>query len=86
MTYDKNILIITVTNSYNSTLLRGKTDKVPTRKSDWNAHGFGLISVERIAQKYHGLMVIEEISGGFKIKLFLVDDENLMADAFACQT
>lgn len=74
MAYDKNILIITVINSYDGTLLRDKTGKILTRKDDQNAHGFGLVSIERIAQKYHGSMVIEETSEEFKIKLIMVDD------------
>ena len=76
MAYDKNTLIIAVINSYDGTLLRDKTGKILTRKSDQNAHGFGLVSVERIVRKYHGSMVIEETSEEFKIKLILVDDEN----------
>ena len=82
MAYDKNILIITVINSYDGTLLRDKTGKILTRKSDQNAHGFGLVSVERIVQKYHGSMVIEETSEEFKIKLLLVDDGSIVTDAF----
>lgn len=76
MEYDKNTLIITVINSYDGTLLRDKTGKTLTRKDDWNAHGFGLVSVERIVQKYHGSMVIEETAEEFKINLLLVDDGN----------
>ena len=74
MAYDKNILIITVINSYDGTLLRDKTGKILTRKDDQNAHGFGLVSIERIVQKYHGSMVIEETAEEFKIKLIMVDD------------
>ena len=73
MKYDKNILIITVINSYDGTLLRDKAGNILTRKDDQNAHGFGLVSVERIVQKYHGSMVIEETSEEFKIKLIMVE-------------
>ena len=83
MAYDKNILIITVINSYDGTLLRDKTGNILTRKSDPNSHGFGLVSVQRIVQKYHGSMVIEDTSAEFKIKLILIDDENHMADTSA---
>lgn len=75
MAYDKNILIITVINSYDGILLRDKTGKILTRKDDQNAHGFGLISIEKIVQKYHGSMVTEETSEEFKIKLIMVDDK-----------
>ena len=74
MAYDKNILIITVINSYDGTLVRDKTGKILTRKDDQNAHGFGLVSIERIVQKYHGSMVIEETAEEFKIKLIMVDE------------
>ena len=74
MVYDKNVLVITVINSYDGTLLRDKTGKILTRKDDKNAHGFGLVSIERIVQKYHGSMVIEETSEEYKIKLIMVDD------------
>lgn len=74
MAYDKNVLVITVINSYDGTLLRDKTGKILTRKDDQNAHGFGLVSIERIVQKYHGSMVIEETSEEYKIKLIMVDD------------
>ena len=73
MKYDKNILIITVINSYDGTLLRDKAGNILTRKDDQTAHGFGLVSVERIVQKYHGSMVIEETSEEFKIKLIMVE-------------
>ena len=74
MAYDKNILIITVVNSYDGTLLRDKTGKILTRKRDKSVHGFGLVSVEKIVQKYHGSMVIEDSAEEFKIKLILIDD------------
>ena len=83
MAYDKNTLIITVINSYDGTLLRDKTGNILTRKSDPNSHGFGLVSVERIVQKYHGSMVIEDTSAEFKIKLILIDDENHMTDTLS---
>ena len=84
MAYDKNILIITVINSYDGKLLRDRGGHILTRKNDSNAHGFGLVSVERIVQKYHGSMVIENTSEEFKIKLILIDNESHTTDAFAC--
>lgn len=59
MAYDKNILIVTVINSYDGKLIKDRNGKLLTRKQDKFTHGFELNSIEKIVQKYHGSVVVE---------------------------
>lgn len=70
MKYEKNYLVITVMNSFNGKLVRNGTGKIMTNKGEPENHGIGLESVRKIAEKYHGSVVIEE-KGNFKIKVVL---------------
>lgn len=73
MSYDKNILLITVINSFDGGIIRDKSGKLKTSKKDKHNHGFGLNSIEKIVHKYHGSVVIENSLSEFKIKMMLLD-------------
>lgn len=75
MAYDKNILIVTVINSYDGKLIKDKNGKFLTRKQDKFSHGFGLNSIEKIVHKYHGSVVIENSFNEFKIKFIMFDNK-----------
>lgn len=73
MRYERNILIITVINGFNGKLLKNREGKIITQKSDADVHGIGLESVRKVAEKYHGSVVIENRGKEFVIKIILVD-------------
>ena len=73
MKFEHNILIITVINAFNGVLLRNKSGKIITKKGDTRNHGIGLESVQKVANKYHGSVVIEEKYNTFIIKVTLCD-------------
>lgn len=73
MKYEVNTLIITVINAFNGDIIRNRDGKIITNKGDpWN-HGIGLESVKKVADRYHGSVVIETKSENFKIKIILCD-------------
>lgn len=73
MKYERNILIITVINTFNGVLIRNKNGKIVTKKGDFRNHGIGLESVKKVANKYRGSVVIEERNKTFIIKIILCD-------------
>lgn len=73
MRYEQNILIITVINAFNGVLYRNKNGKIITNKGDFLNHGIGLESVRKVAEKYHGSVVIEDKKNTFIIKVILCD-------------
>lgn len=73
--YNKGALIITIINNYLGCLIRDSNGKLVSTKKDYQNHGFGLRSVEKIAGKYHGSVVIETKDDLFKIKIVLCEIE-----------
>lgn len=70
--YDRNNLLIFMTNSYKGTLLKSKDNKLKTTKSDAGNHGVGLSSVYHAALKYQGTVVIDDsVPECFKIRVVL---------------
>lgn len=60
MRFDRGNLIINLENTYKGTLIKGKTKKLITTKSDVENHGIGLESVYRTAEKYDGMIFIDD--------------------------
>lgn len=60
MKYDKNNLLIFVTNSYKGNLIKAKNHRLKSTKPDAENHGVGLPSVYRVVAKYHGTVVIDD--------------------------
>ena len=70
--YDKNNLLVFVSNSYKGTLMKTKDNRLRTTKSDVENHGVGLPSVYRAVAKYHGTVVIDDSKPGcFRIRVLL---------------
>ena len=59
MKYDKNNLLIFVTNSYKGKLIKTKNQRLKSTKLDAGNHGVGLSSVYRATAKYNGTVVID---------------------------
>ena len=60
MKYDRNNLLITVENSYKGELVKWKGGELRTTKADVSNHGIGLPSVRRAAEKYQGVLNIDD--------------------------
>lgn len=73
MAYEKNILLITIINTYTGKLIKDKQGVIKTSKNDKNNHGFGLESIRKIVEKYHGSVVIEDNHNQFALKMMLID-------------
>lgn len=72
MKYDKNNILLSVTNSYSGKLLKTKDHRLKSTKTDTENHGVGLASVYRAVAKYCGTVIIDDsVSGQFKIRVLL---------------
>ena len=72
MKYDKNNLLLYVSNNYAGRLLKTKDDRFRTTKSDRENHGVGIASVNRAVAKYHGTMIIDDsVPSEFMVKVVL---------------
>ena len=72
MKYDKNNILLSVTNSYSGKLLKTKDHRLKSTKTDAENHGVGLASVYRAVAKYCGTVIIDDsVSGQFKIRVLL---------------
>lgn len=73
MKFEMNVLIITVVNAYNGKLVKNRNGKIVTSKAETRYHGIGLESVQKVATKYHGSVVVETKQKVFTIKVILCD-------------
>ena len=71
MTFEKNILYISLYNSFDGKLETGKDGKIRTRKADGGGHGIGLRSIELVVKKYNGTIRISKENYIFKVDLIL---------------
>ena len=72
MKYDKNNILLSVTNSYSGKLLKPKDHRLKSTKTDAENHGVGLASVYRAVAKYCGTIIIDDsVPGQFKIRVLL---------------
>lgn len=71
ITYDKNILVIVCSNNYLGNLVKNKRGVLMSSKEDYNNHGFGLRSINKIAEKYHGAATIDYSESKFILKVIL---------------
>lgn len=69
--YDKNILIVVCKNNYTGNLIKDKSGMLLTNKQDFRNHGLGLRSVHKIADKYHGSVVVDYNLQEFVLKVIL---------------
>lgn len=70
--YDKNNLLIVIENSYQGDLAKGKDGELRTTKEDKLNHGIGLPTVRRVAEKYRGMVFVDDIvTGRFLIRVVL---------------
>lgn len=68
--YDRNILYISVYNSFNGQLNK-KRDILYTTKKDSQKHGYGLRNIQSIIEKYDGESIFQQESNIFKADIIL---------------
>lgn len=73
MKYENNVLIITVINAFSGRINKNRAGRIITCKGMPENHGIGLDSVRKVADKYHGSVVIEIEENTFIIKIILCD-------------
>lgn len=69
--YESVGLFITCINSYDGVINRNKSGEIISRKIDNENHGFGLFSINIVAEKYKGTVVYNSNDKEFTIKVFL---------------
>lgn len=69
--YQRNGLFIVCINSYDGLIKKDSNGNILTRKDDSDNHGLGLFSIETVANKYRGSMIIEPSELEFKIKVYM---------------
>lgn len=65
----KEALVIVVKNPYENFLRTDKNGNLLSTKKDINRHGYGISSIKRVAEKYHGDVIAEDESGKFVITI-----------------
>lgn len=68
--WDRNILLINIKNSY-TTPIKAINHRYITTKKDTQIHGIGLENVNRIVNKYNGIIHIEDKDNIFDVKTML---------------
>lgn len=69
--YEKNTLIITCINTYSGHITTNASGELMTQKEDAANHGYGIRSVQTIADKYHGAVNVSYDERTFTIKVLL---------------
>lgn len=72
LNYTKGCLFLLVKNRYEGDIKLSEDGKIPSRKKG-NAHGFGLYSMQRIVDKYHGRLWIklDDDEGIFTVEILI---------------
>lgn len=61
----KEALVLVVKNPYENTLKMDKTGNLLSTKKESHLHGYGISSIKKVAEKYHGDVVIDDEEGQF---------------------
>ena len=71
---DRGLLYIHISNSYDGNtqkaVLNGR-EIYQTRKEDKQLHGFGLQSITKVVEKYHGVIETDDRNGRFTVDIML---------------
>jgi len=73
--YETNVLIITCINPYAGRVKISQNGKILTSKDDYLYHGMGIESIYKIANKYHGSVIIDHSDAKFIIKITMLQLE-----------
>lgn len=67
----KQQLFINVTNPYEGLVLRDRKGNIKSTKADTKEHGIGLSNVEKVLDKYHGEMLVNDSNQCFRSEIML---------------
>lgn len=70
--YGDSNLKIKIKNSFDGIVRSKQRGKITSRKADFHAHGLGLTSVQRIVEKYQGLVSIHYDLQQFEVRIVLM--------------
>lgn len=73
--YEKEVLMIAVTNPYRGERRKNRVGKYVTTKKDRRSHGLGLSSVEQAAEAYHGQVDADGRDGVFRVSVVMYGGE-----------
>lgn len=73
--YEKEVLMIAVTNPYRGERRKNRAGKYITTKKDRRSHGLGLSSVEQAVEAYCGQVDTEGRDGVFRVSVVMYGDE-----------
>lgn len=71
--YEKNILYISIYNSFNGEIIQ-KDGLFKTSKPDKERHGYGLANIQKIVEKYNGKSIFQVENDIFKTDIILYTD------------
>lgn len=75
VSYEKEVLMIAVTNPYRGERRKNRAGKYITTKKDCRSHGLGLSSVEQAAKAYRGQMDANGHDGVFRVSVVMYGGE-----------
>lgn len=75
VSYEKEVLMIAVTNPYRGERRKNRMGKYVTTKKDCRSHGLGLSSVEQAAEAYCGQVVADGQDGVFRVSVVMYGSE-----------
>ncbi len=73
--YEKEVLMIAVTNPYHGERRKNRAGKYVTTKKDRKSHGLGLSSVEQAVEAYRGQMNADGRDGVFRVSVVMYGGE-----------
>ncbi len=73
--YEKEVLMIAVTNPYRGERRKNRAGKYVTTKKDRRSHGLGLSSVEQAAEAYRGQVDADGHDGVFRVSVVMYGGE-----------
>lgn len=67
----KQSLVFVIKNPYEGSLKQDKTGKLISTKNDFRRHGYGISSIQKVADKYGGDVIIETQDGKFILTVMM---------------
>ena len=67
----KQSLVLVIKNPYEGYLKQDKSGKLISTKNDFRRHGYGISSIQKVADKYGGDVIIETQDGKFVLTVMM---------------
>lgn len=76
ISYEKEMLLITVSNPYKGKRFKGENGQFVTTKKNKEYHGLGILSVEQALEPYHGELQMDTSKGIFRVTVVMYGKTN----------